>query len=276
MADFAVSGRVAVVTGASRGIGEAIARELSRRGASVGLLARAEHDLERVTGVIRRAGGRAEWLACDLSDTASAAAAIATLSERLGPVDILVNNAGAGLYGRVDEVSEETLGRLFALNVLAPHALTRAVIGDMKRRKTGVIVNVSSVLGKQSIPLAGGYAATKFALEALSESLRAEVAGDGVRVLVVRPGRTQSNFQRAASAPHGDRPPENMVPAMRPDDVAIGTCDAIERGASAVSFTVAGKALLAIGRISPALTESAMRVVYRRLSRKAKTKAKTS
>ncbi|HET6610457.1 MAG TPA: SDR family NAD(P)-dependent oxidoreductase, partial [Kofleriaceae bacterium] len=78
MADFAVSGRVAVVTGASRGIGEAIARELSRRGASVGLLARAEHDLERVTGVIRRAGGRAEWLACDLSDTASAAAAIAT------------------------------------------------------------------------------------------------------------------------------------------------------------------------------------------------------
>ena len=269
MSRVAFEGRVALVTGASRGIGEATAKELARRGARVALTARSEPDLARVAGAIHRAGGTAAPFPLDLERAAAEGAGgrsvrglFRAVEAEVGAPSVLVNNAGFGLYGDLESLSESDLRRAFELNVIAPHALARAVLPAMREQGGGVIVNVSSVLGRQAIPLAGGYCASKFALEGLSQSLRAEVGDAGVHVLVARPGRTDSSFRQSAMGGSW-RPPEG-VPAMRPEAVARGIADAVESAAPAVDFTLAGRALMTLGRLSPKLTDRAMRAFYRR------------
>jgi short-subunit dehydrogenase len=259
MSRYELRGKVTLVTGASRGIGEAIAKELGRRGARVALLARSEPDLGRVAGAVRRSGSEAATFSVDLTRVAEQGAdgevvraLVRDVEGALGPVDVLVNNAGLGQSGRLEALSERDLRDLFAINAVAPHALCRAFLPSMRERGGGVIVNLSSVLGRHAIPLAGGYCASKFALEGLSESLRAELADEGVHVLVARPGRTASHAQKES------------VPAMRPEVVARGIADAIEGRAPSVDFTVTGRALMTLGRLSPSLTGRAMRALYRR------------
>ncbi|MBA0050977.1 SDR family oxidoreductase [Streptomyces sp. AJS327] len=173
---------VALVTGCSSGIGRATAARLHRAGLRVVATARKPETLEEAA----RAG--MDTLPLDVTDAASAEAAVEATTARHGGVDVLVNNAGYGLSGTVEETELERVREQFETNVLGLVRLTQLVLPGMRRRGGGRIVNVSSIFGRYAVPGGGLYAASKHAVEALSDALRLETAAFGVRVVAVAPG----------------------------------------------------------------------------------------
>ena len=186
--------RVALVTGSSSGIGEATALALARAGfrvfASGRTLAGVGHLAAAAPGI--------EPLELDVTDDASVRRAVARVYNAAGRIDVLVNNAGVGIFGAVEDLDRETLRRQFDVNVFGAMAVCRAVLPIMRRQGAGWIVNVSSVAGRVSVPLMGAYCASKFALEAFTDSLRVETRPFGVRVVSVEPGSTRTAFQERA------------------------------------------------------------------------------
>lgn len=223
----ALSGKVAVVTGASSGIGAATARELARRGAAVVLAARDAERLEGLRREIESSGGRALPVRTDVASRDSVRRMIGRAVGELGGVDILVNNAGLGLSGKISEVRPEDLRYVFEVNVIgALHCIQEALphMGPGSR-----IINVSSVIGKRSIPMVGAYCATKAALNALSDALRVEVAGMGITVTSVYPGTTRTAFRENSRRTGGEK--RGWRPrGVSPERVARRIAWAAERG----------------------------------------------
>src|SRR5918997_6585746 len=158
----ALKGMVAVVTGASSGIGEATARELASRGASVVVAARDAEKLGALVRGISASGGRATAAGTDVTDRGSVEAMVVRTVEEFGSLDLLVNNAGLGLSGRVAELRADDLRYVFEVNTIGPLNCIQAALPHMGRG--GRVINVSSVVGRRAIPKVGGYCATKFAL----------------------------------------------------------------------------------------------------------------
>ncbi|MFC4640166.1 SDR family oxidoreductase [Deinococcus hohokamensis] len=183
-----LSGRVALVTGASSGIGAATALALARSGAAVALVARRQDRLEDLARTIREDGGQAAVIAADLAQPEQARGAVMRAVAELGGLDILVNNAGLMLLGPVAGADPTDWHRMMDLNVLALMHLTQAALGPMKQRQRGHIVNISSVSGRGASPTSAGYSATKWAVGGFSEGLRQEVRLDRIRVTVIEPG----------------------------------------------------------------------------------------
>ncbi|MET3712294.1 short-subunit dehydrogenase [Sphingomonas trueperi] len=176
--------RVALVTGASTGIGLATAKLLAACGYRVfGTSRRPRENIDRVT-----------MLACDVTDTASVEAAVAAASQA-GPIRLLVNNAGVGLLGGLEESSIAQAEDLFAVNLFAVIRAVKAVLPQMRAQGEGRILNISSVLGFLPAPYSALYAASKHALEGLSESLDHELRGFGIRVSLIEPAYTQTAFE---------------------------------------------------------------------------------
>jgi NADP-dependent 3-hydroxy acid dehydrogenase YdfG len=195
-----LSGTVALVTGASSGIGEASARRLAEEGAAVALVARRADKLEHLASDISAAGGRALAVEADVTDRAQAEGAVERTVAELGRLDTLVNNAGVMLLGPIEQAPVEEWERMVQLNVLGllycakaalPHLLAAAE-GDPRR--TADLVNVSSVAGRHVRLGSGVYNATKHAVGAFSESLRQEVTGRHVRVSLVEPGAVDTEL----------------------------------------------------------------------------------
>ena len=184
---FSLEGRVALVTGGSRGLGLEISRELLRRGAKVAICARDENELERARQQLAR-GGEVVALRCDLADRSQVENLAREVSRRLGPIDVLVNNAGVIQVGPAEEMTLEDFDEAMHAHFYGPLWLTWAVLPQMRRRREGRIVNISSIGGKIAVPHLLPYDASKFALTGLSEGLRAELAKDGIRVTTVCPG----------------------------------------------------------------------------------------
>ncbi|MGE0068529.1 MAG: SDR family NAD(P)-dependent oxidoreductase [Solirubrobacterales bacterium] len=189
-----LDGTVALVTGASSGIGEATARTLAAEGASVAILARRADRLERLAGEIEGDGGTALQIEADVSEREQAEAAVARVAAELGRLDVLVNNAGVMLLGPIVGAAVEeweqmmevnVLGLLYTAHAAIPH-LAEAAASDP--RKVADMVNISSTAGRIARVGSGVYNATKFAVGAFSESLRQEVAGRDVRISLVEPG----------------------------------------------------------------------------------------
>ncbi|MFF3025814.1 oxidoreductase [Microbacterium sp. NPDC057944] len=174
--------KVALVTGASSGIGEATARELHRRGFTVYGAARRADRLQRLTGDGIRA------VAMDVTDDDSMRSGIAEILADSGRIDVLVNNAGYGSYGALEDVDIDEGRRQFEVNVFGAIRLAQLVLPHMRERRSGTIVNITSMGGKLHTPLGGWYHGTKFALEALSDCLRLEVTPFGIDVVVIEPG----------------------------------------------------------------------------------------
>lgn len=255
--------KVAIVTGASEGIGEAIARRLAAAGARVALAARSEEKL----GALASELGAEHALAIptDVTQPAQVERLVASTVERFGGIDMLVNNAGVGLYGRVEEMDWEQFRRLWEVNFFGVVQLTRVALPHLRARR-GAVVNISSVAGKISLPYMGAYCASKFALNALSDSLRMELKAAGVSVTVVCPGRVATRFQRNAL-----RKDENLPKVFRQRDpsgvsaerVARATLRALAGGRRQV--VVPWRLRLAIGFRT--LLPAALEVVLRRATR---------
>lgn len=212
-----VSGRTALVTGAGKGIGRAVAHALARAGTHVGLVARTAADLERVAGELRETvpGARVCVAAADVADRSGVEGAVARVQRELGEIDVLVNNAGIARFGTVLEMEPEEWERIHRVNVLGTLHATRAVLPGMIARRRGDIVNVASTAGEKGAASTAAYAASKAAVLRLTESLAAEVRKHGVRVTALLPSTVNTELATSVGLTIG--PAERM---MQPDDVA--------------------------------------------------------
>jgi short-subunit dehydrogenase len=198
-----MSNPIALITGASVGIGEQFARQLSERGHDVLLVARDAARLEALAKEIEgRNGARAEVLAADLTDPQQ----LGAVEARARQVDLLVNNAGFGTFGPFHTLDIETEIRQINLNVIALVRLTHAAAGAMVERGRGGILNVSSLAGCQPGPSNATYGATKAFVTSFTEAVHEELRGTGVSVTVLCPGFTHTEFQARANAPAGSIP----------------------------------------------------------------------
>lgn len=189
-----LQGQVALVTGASSGIGEATALALAAEGALVALAARRVDRLEALTQRITDGGGEALALACDVADAKQVNAAVQAVQEKWGRLDMLVNNAGISVLGPVLGADTEEWRRIIGVNVLGLMYATHAALPLMKAQGGGHIINMSSLLGRIAQAGTGVYAATKWAVGAFSEALRQEAVSYKVRVTVIEPGLTTTEI----------------------------------------------------------------------------------
>ena len=183
-----LDGKVAIVTGASSGIGEATAEALAAEGATVVVAARREDRLSDLAKRIESNGGKVKTAKCDVTDEREAHELVRNAEQEFGSVDILVNNAGVMLLSKIEKGLSDEWRRMFDVNVLGLLYATDAAVEVMKRQGSGHIVNVSSVAGRKTRPTSGVYSGTKFAVNAISEALRQELLEDGIRITVVEPG----------------------------------------------------------------------------------------
>ena len=191
-----LEGRTVVVTGASSGIGGATAREFARRRSHVVLASRNRDDLEALAAELDGYPGRRLVVPTDVTDRLAVEALVRRTVEEFGSLDVLVNNAGVGLFAPVAEGSLDNMHRLFDVNLWGAVHCIQAAVPYMRGQRRGHIVNVASIAGKMAAPYLGMYSATKFALVAVSDALRSELAGTGIRVSTVYPGLTETSFQR--------------------------------------------------------------------------------
>jgi hypothetical protein len=220
-----LKGKTVVITGASSGIGRATALEMARRGAHVVLGARRLEPLEAIAAECRNADVRAIAVAADVTKQEDCA----RLIREAGEVDVLVNNAGFAIFDAAADANPADLRAMMETNYFGLVHCTQAVLPRMLERGSGTIVNVASILGIMGAARLGGYCATKFAVIGFSEALRDEVLGRGVRVALVCPGTTDTDF--FVTADRGKIPgASRLLGAVSPERVARAICDAAEDG----------------------------------------------
>ena len=215
--------RVALVTGASSGIGAATARVLAAAGAHVAIVARRKDRLEALARDIETHGGTVLPISADLQREEENRRIVVETEQRFGRVDILVNNAGVMLLGPVATADPEHWRRMFELNVLGLMVSSQAVLAGMRQRRDGHIVNISSTAGRISNANASGYSASKFGVGAFSEGLRKEVYKDNIRVSVIEPGAVATELREHIPDPATKQAINAWAEAMRqlqPQDIA--------------------------------------------------------
>jgi NAD(P)-dependent dehydrogenase (short-subunit alcohol dehydrogenase family) len=256
-------GRVVLVTGASSGIGRALALSLGRAGARLGLLARRR---ERLDALIDELGPGAHALAltCDVTDDDACRRAVEGLVDRFGALDLVVNNAGVSMNGRFDETQLSVFHHMMNVNYFGSLHIARHA-GPHLERSQGSLIFVSSIVGKRGFPTRSGYSASKFAVHALFESLRVEWASKGVHVGIVAPGYTETEIREHALGADGlPRGQQGMTvgKVMSAEDAAAAIIEAAARRRREVILTPGGKAMVWVNKISGRLADTlAARVI---------------
>ena len=210
-----LKGKVALVTGAGKGIGKAIALALAAEGVNVGLMARTESDVKNVAAEANARGVKTSYATADVSNRSDIETAVKKIETELGKIDILINNAGTATFGNFLELEPEVWENQIRVNVFGVYYTTRAVLPQMIERKTGDIVNISSTAGKSGSAVTSAYAASKFAVFGLSESLMQEVRKHNIRVTALAPSTVVTELAHSANLIKGD--PEKV---MHPEDFA--------------------------------------------------------
>jgi len=226
-----ISGRVVLVTGASEGIGAATARLLTARSAKVALAARSLDKLNTLAGELNESFA----VQADMTRRESITTMVDATLEHYGRIDVLINNAGQALRAPVADIKIADFQSIVELNLYGPLLAMQAVIPHMRRQGGGSIINISSNVSKMAIPTIGAYAATKYALNGLTLTARAELADDGIIVTVMHPGQTATNFGRNATVDQSmaSAPPPSGGSQTTPDtpeDVAKQILEAIAKG----------------------------------------------
>lgn len=209
-----LEGKVAIITGAGRGIGRSTALALADEGVRVGLIARTEKDLEAVVKEIEAKSGTAAFAAADVSSLEGVETAIAMLTEKLGTADILINNAGFGRYAPFMDLTPDDWTGMFEVNVLGMFHVTRTVLPQMIEKKRGDIINISSMSGVNGTKGSSAYSATKFGVLGMTQSLAQEMRQHNIRVSALTPSRVITDFSGA------DVPDASEEKFMQPEDIA--------------------------------------------------------
>ena len=250
---------VAIVTGASSGIGWETALAFSARGARVIAAARSKDKLDELARLSKK--GPIEAIATDVSNETSCQALVDETVRRHGRIDVLVNNAGFGHYAGVEHLETEDLERIFRTNLFGSLWCAKAAIPRMRAQGGGHIVNVSTIIAQRSVPFMSAYCMSKFALNALDESLALEVGRDGIGVSLVCPGLTHTGFQTNARK-IGFSPPVSNASGMRAERVAQAILSAVERRRRRTYLTASGRALVWAQRISPRFVDAVLDLMY--------------
>ena len=246
-----IQGSVVLITGASEGIGAATAREFEKRGARLSLIARTAEKLAKVGGpdTLRTTG--------DITNEETRRNAVERTIAHFGEIDILINNAGMGFYSPAWKAPMPEAQALLELNFFAPLALTQLVVPYMRERKRGMIVNISSIAGKVTLPWFTLYSVSKFALGSLTDGLRMELKPDGIHAMTVCPGYVKTHFQSNAL---GTRPPQSFMKgrqyAITAEECAEAIARGVERDARTVVVPRIYRIFVALSRIFPAAVES--------------------
>jgi 3-oxoacyl-[acyl-carrier protein] reductase len=210
-----LQGKIALVTGAGKGIGRAAALALAAEGVHVGLLARTESDLQTLADEIAKLGVKTSSAVADVADRAAVEAAVAQVQQELGPIDILLNNAGIGTFAKFLEMEPADWEHIIQVNLMGTYYVTRAVLPSMIERQTGDIINISSTSGQRAAAGSSAYSASKFALLGLTEALMQEVRKHNIRVSALTPSTVATPLALNNKLTDG-----NPDKVMQPEDLA--------------------------------------------------------
>ena len=257
--EFNYAGKIVVITGGSRGLGLALARQLADKGASIALLARDQAELDRAARDIASLGAPVLALPCDVRDEAAVASAIGQIVADWGRVDVLVNNAGIIQVGPLDHMTTGDFANALATHFWGPLYATLAVLPHMRRQGGGRIVNISSIGGKVAVPHLLPYSASKFALVGLSDGLRAELSADKIKVTTVTPGlmRTGSHYNAQFKGRHAselawfalfDALPVSSISVERAARQIVEAC---QRGDPSLTISLQAQLLAATNALLP-------------------------
>ncbi len=240
--DLGLTGKIAVVTGASNGIGRATARLLAQEGAHVVMMARRPDVLEQARADVATTGS-VETMAVDVCDSVAYTAALEDIATRHGRIDILVNNAGAGQFGPIEALGDDAFAEAFRLNVFAPFASMRTVFPIMERQGGGAIVNVTSIMGARAQALSSSYASSKAALNHLNAVAAVEGAPKGIRVNTLQVGSIATEGTQAYREQYPELAAKvtGAIPMGRwgkPEEIAAGIAFLVSAPASFVAGAV--------------------------------------
>jgi 3-oxoacyl-[acyl-carrier protein] reductase len=210
-----LKGKIALITGAGKGIGRAVAIALANEGANVGLIARTEKDLQSVAEEVKAIGVKAAIATADVSDIQSVNTAVESIQKELGNIDILINNAGTAAFGKFLELEPAEWENQVKVNLFGVYYVTRAVLPQMIERKTGDIINISSTAGLKGNALTSAYSASKFGVMGLTDSLMQEVRKHNIRVTALTPSTVVTDLARS-----GNLINNNEDKLMQPEDFA--------------------------------------------------------
>ena len=210
-----LTNKIALVTGAGKGIGRAVALALALEGVHVGLLARTDSDLQELAAEIAKLGVKSFSVVADVADRAAVEAAVAQVQQELGPIDILLNNAGIGTFGKFLELEPAQWEHIIQVNLMGTYYVTRAVLPGMIARQAGDIINISSTAGQRGAAGTSAYSASKFAVLGLTESLMQEVRKHNIRVSALTPSTVATPLALANNLTDG-----NPDKVMQPEDLA--------------------------------------------------------
>jgi 3-oxoacyl-[acyl-carrier protein] reductase len=210
-----LKGKNAIITGAGRGIGRAIAVALATEGVNVGLLARSEEHLQEVVKETEAQGVKAVFAIADVSSNDEVTKAIHSLTSELGNVDILINNAGIAKFGKFMDLDVEEWEKIIQVNLMGVYYVTRAVLPGMIEQQSGDIINISSSAGQKGAPITSAYSASKFGVMGITESLAMEVRKHNIRVSALTPSTVATDL-----AIDNDLTDGNPDKVMQPEDIA--------------------------------------------------------